>query len=222
MDKVIDLHANFHTKLLEDDVSKELLNQEKVTILGGFNENIALVRRYYQTVYANEGKRIVLCGINPGRNGAGKTGIPFIDYHSASQLLPDVNHIDQERSSQFIYSVIEEIGINLFYENVYMTNLSWFGFIKEGKNLNYYDLPQPLPTVFTDSFVEEMELIQPKAIVPLSKEVEYTLRQMKKSGKLHFPLAERMPHPYYCSMENRKNKYREVYVDRISTLMEKD
>lgn len=222
MDKVIDLHVNFHTKLLKDDVSRELLNQENVTILGGFNENIELVRHYYQTVYAKEGKRVVLCGINPGRNGAGKTGIPFIDYRSASQLLPDVNHVDKERSSQFIYSVIEEVGIDLFYKNIYMTNISWFGFTKGGNNINYYELPTPLPTVFTDSFIEEMNIIQPKLIVPLSKEVEFTLRQIKKGGRLPFPLAERLPHPNYCSIGSRQDKYREIYANRITSLINRD
>lgn len=219
MDKVINLHASFHAELLRDDIARELLNQKNIAVLNGFNRNIELVRRYYQTVYSQEAKRVVLCGINPGKNGAGKTGIPFIDFRSASRLLSDVEQLDQERSSQFIYSVIEEVGVKFFYENVYMTNLSWFGFTTDGINLNYYDLPPPLSTVFTNSFIEEMNLVQPKVIVPLSEVVEKDLKLMKKDGKLPYSIAPRLAHPFYCSIGNRKNKYRMLYAESIKNLI---
>lgn len=107
-----------------------------------------------------------------------------------------------------------------FYRNVYMTNISWFGFTKNNNNLNYYDLPSSLTTTFTDSFIEEMDIVQPKVIVPLGKEVEKTLKQMIKSGRLRYPLAERLPHPYYCSIGERPIKYRQIYVKKITSLIE--
>lgn len=220
MDKIIHLHYNFYANLMSNLEVRDVLGKEKITILDGFNKNIELVHRYYQKFYSTEAKRIVLCGINPGKNGAGKTGIPFLDFRAVSQLLSDIGQDDREQSAQFILSIINEIGIDSFYRNVYMTNISWFGFTKDGNNQNFYDLPSPLPTTFTDSFIEEMDIVQPKVIVPLSKEVEQTLKQMIKSGGLGYPLAERLPHPYYCSIGKRAIKYRQIYVKKITSLIE--
>lgn len=197
----------------------ELLEREEINILDGFYENIKLVQRYYQTFYPTQEKRVVLCGINPGRNGAGKTGIPFIDFSGASHLLSGIGQNDREQSAQFILSIINAIESNIFHKNVYMTNISWFGFIKEGRNLNYNRLPSPLPTTFTESFIAEMDIVQPKIIVPLSIEVEKTLKQMKKDKRLNYRLAPRLPHPYYCSIGKRPVKYKEVYLKRITELM---
>ncbi len=220
MDRIVQLHFDFYESIKSNFEVRDILEQEKITVLNGFNKNIELVRRYYQTFYPDQAKRIVLCGINPGRNGAGKTGIPFIDYLSASQLLCGIGQDDWEQSAQFIFSVINEIGSQTFYKNVYMTNISWFGFIKDGNNLNYYDLPLPLPTTFTESFIAEMDIVQPKVIIPLSKEVEQTLKKMTKEGRLSYPMAQRLPHPYYCSIGKRALKYKDVYVKKIISIVD--
>ncbi|MDV2885513.1 DUF4918 family protein [Alkalihalophilus pseudofirmus] len=189
MDKIIHLHQNFYTELKNNLELNDILKKKKITVLDGFNKNIKLVHRYYQKVYSTEAKRIVLCGINPGRKGAGKTGIPFLDFSAVSHLLSDIGEYDREQSAQFMLSIINEIGSESFYRNVYLTNIAWFGFTKEGSNLNYYDLPSPLPTIFTDSFIEEMNIVQPKVIVPLSKEVNQTLLKMVNEGRLRYPLS---------------------------------
>lgn len=65
-----------------------------------------------------------------------------------------------------------------------------------------------------------MDIVQPKVIVPLSKEVEQTLKKMIKEEKLSYPVAPRLPHPYYCSIGKRAIKYRNVYVKKISSIIE--
>lgn len=170
--------------------------------------------------YPSDPNRIVLCGINPGKNGAGKTGIPFIDFRSLSHLLPDTKQDDCESSAEFIYSIISEIGVKPFNRHVYMTNLSWFGYVKDGRNLNYYKLPEKLIHVFTSSFIEEMKMVKPKAIIPLSIDVEKSLKKMKQEEKLTFPVVERLPHPYYCSIQSHHDDdYREMYVKKIRSLI---
>ena len=220
MDKVIQLHYDFYNSINRNLEIRKTLEQENITILDGFNKNIELVNRYYQTYYNNHRNRIVLCGINPGKNGAGKTGIPFIDYKGASYLLSDVHQDEKEQSAQFILSIINEIGSETFFNNVYMTNISWFGFIKGGNNFNYYELPSPLQTTFTKSFLAEMSFVQPKVIIPLSKEVELTLKEMMKEGKLNYPVVPRLPHPYYCSIGKRPIKYKDVYIKKITSLID--
>ena len=216
MERIIQLHQDFYGQLNSNIETRHALKQEGITVLEGFANNIELVRDYYQNFYAMKAQRIVLCGINPGKNGAGKTGIPFIDFKGASLLLSRELKKDQEISAQFVHSIIQAVGSKKFHDQVYVTNLSWFGFIKGKKNLNYYDLPPALIPSFTDSFIMEMEIVQPKVIIPLSKKVEQSLHEMARSGKLNYAIGERLPHPYWCSIGERAVQYKDVYIERIN------
>jgi len=102
-----------------------------------------------------------------------------------------------------------------------MTNLSWFGFVQDNKNVNYFNLPAPLETIFTDSFLAEMDIVRPKIIIPLSKDVEQALNKMTEEGRLSYLVGPRLPHPYYCSIAKRKDKYKEEYVNRIKSSMDR-
>lgn len=199
MDKIIDLHLSFMDHLVENgDVLREL-ERERISILPGFTEQADLVRSYYKKYYSKPGHRIVFCGINPGKYGAGITGVPFIDFHGISRLLPGHDREEKERTAQFMLSIIEEYGAGEFQDAVYLTNLSWYGFQRDGRNLNYYILPRNVRHHFIESFVEEMKIVQPSFLVPLSEEVGRTLRQMVKDGQLDYPIAERLPHPLHGS-----------------------
>ncbi|MGG4490927.1 uracil-DNA glycosylase family protein [Metabacillus idriensis] len=215
MERIVQMHADFYEKITKDPSISMELKKENITILDGFHQNLGLVKKYYETMYKLQDERIVLCGINPGRNGAGKTGIPFIDFRGASHVLSDVFNDDWERSAQFILSIIKEVGIEDFHKRVYMTNLSWFGFKKDGKKLNYYKLPHHLANAFTESFINEMDIVNPKVIIPLSKEVEKTLEHMVRTKKLNYPVAPRLPHPYYCSIGENTGKYKKEYLNAI-------
>jgi len=208
--------VDFYNCLKDEADVWKALEQKDIQILDGFQNNIELVRQYYHRMYASRKERIVFCGINPGKNGAGKTGIPFIDFKGASQLLPGVNENSSENSAQFILSVIDEIGVQEYHNLVYMTNISWYGFSKDKKNLNYYDLPSSVQKTFTASFIAEMDIVQPKMIVPLSERVEKTLREMVADGKLNYPIAKRLPHPYYCSIGKNKIPSKKMYIDLIN------
>ncbi|MGN7407945.1 uracil-DNA glycosylase family protein [Sporosarcina sp. SAFN-010] len=211
MDKIIDLHISFMERLVEDgDVLREL-ERESISILPGFTDQAELVRSYYKKYYSKPGHRIVFCGVNPGQYGAGKTGVPFIDFHGISRLLPGHDRQDKERTAQYMLSIIEEYAPGEFQDAVYLTNLSWYGFQRNGKNFNYYILPRNVRHHFTASFVEEMKIVQPSLIVPLSEEVGRTLRQMAKDGQLDYPIAERLPHPLHCSFPTNLKKSRMRY-----------
>lgn len=188
------------------------LNEENIHILPGFIENFDVVKEFYRTYYNHHKReRIVLCGINPGRLGAGKTGVPFLDYKSLSQLLPKVNNLDSEQSAQFIWQVISAIGPDKFFDKVYLTNISWFGFSKSGVNFNYYELSPKLQKVFTKGFVNEMAIIQPRIIIPLSIEVNKTLENMN----LGYKIGKRLNHPNYCKFPARIAEGINSYVNAI-------
>lgn len=84
----------------------------------------------------------MLVGINPGRFGGGVTGIPFTDPVRLQRDcgIPNECVKKQELSSVFMYEMISALGgPGHFYGKFYITAISPLGFVKEGKNLNYYD-----------------------------------------------------------------------------------
>ena len=89
-------------------------------------------------------------GINPGRFGAGLTGIPFTDpkrLESECQIgiLGKQTH---EPSSVFIYEMIHAYGgAEAFYRDFYINSICPLGFTSinsygKEKNYNYYDSPK--------------------------------------------------------------------------------
>ena len=81
-------------------------------------------------------------GINPGRFGAGITGITFTDPVRLEDICGIRNpfHKKQELSSVFIYDLIEAFGgVQAFYSSWFLSAVSPLGFKRDGKNLNYYD-----------------------------------------------------------------------------------
>ncbi|MCP8970957.1 uracil-DNA glycosylase family protein, partial [Ectobacillus ponti] len=124
MEQIISLHLEFLQQVRADQEVMRQLKERKIEILDGFEHNVEMVRQFYQKWYGQmPRKRIVLCGINPGKKGAGKTGIPFIDYRSLSHLMQGVHGKDAEQSAQFVYTIISEMGAEHFFSNVYLTNV---------------------------------------------------------------------------------------------------
>lgn len=218
MKKIIQMQIDFYNNITNGKKKwiGEELKKQKISILTGFIKNADLVKAFYEIYYSKDKSRIVLCGINPGRFGAGKTGVPFLDYKSLSKLLHNINGDDVELSAQFIFDVINNFGYENFFDNVYLTNISWFGFTKDNNNFNYYDLSEDLQEEFTNGFIEEMEIIQPYIIIPLSDKVEKTLIKMNKDKTIKFNLANKIPHPYYYS--NFPMRYKDGLNRYIKTI----
>lgn len=105
-------------------------------------EVIDIVTIFFRKFYNDSRPRRLIFGINPGRFGAGITGINF----TAPRQLKEVCGIDHsfkpqsELSAEFIYEVIERYGgTEKFYSDYFITSISPLGYIKDGVNLNYYD-----------------------------------------------------------------------------------
>jgi len=100
-----------------------------------------ILEAFYYKFYADTRPRCLILGINPGRFGAGITGIPFTD----SKRLKNDCGIDTpldsyETSSEFVYKVVERYGgATAFYGDFLINSISPVGFVKDGKNFNYYD-----------------------------------------------------------------------------------
>lgn len=97
---------------------------------------------FFDKYYSDSNRRVLLLGINPGRFGAGVTGITFTDPIRLEKECGIQNNYKKrmEISSLFIYDVIRSYGgPDLFYSNFNLSAVSPLGFIKKGKNVNYYD-----------------------------------------------------------------------------------
>ena len=99
---------------------------------------------FYQKFYHDQKPRTFILGINPGRFGAGITGVPFTDPIRLKNLgIVNSFAIKPELSSVFVYEMIDACGgPEQFYNRFYITSLSPLGFVKGGKNYNYYDDPE--------------------------------------------------------------------------------
>ncbi len=210
MNNLVDNMLSFYNQIR----NLNQLKQENVIVLNEFSKNDKVIRKFYEKyIDCNIGNiKVVMCGINPGRYGAGKTGIPFIDFNSLSELLPEVHRKDSEKSAEFFYSIIKNYGAKKFYSNVYVTNICSVGFEKDKKNYNYYQLPGSVKDIIYVNFLDKMKIINPNVIIPLGKDVEDTLKYLKSDGYLEgIKIDNRLNHPYYCSIrtnwENQFNNY---------------
>ncbi|RLD83893.1 MAG: DUF4918 domain-containing protein [Bacteroidetes bacterium] len=203
-DKILNFYANvqINVKLPE---GVDVMNPY------GRDEVIEVVTTFYQKYYADTKHRTLILGINPGRFGAGITGIPFTDPVRLEDECKIKNSFDHkpELSSIFIYQMINAFGsIEAFYKQFYISSISPLGFIKDGKNMNYYD-SKALQNVLYDFILES---IQKQLDFGINREVCYSLGQGKNYKYLlalnkehHFfkkviPLA----HPRYILQYKRK------------------
>ena len=102
------------------------------------------VRAFLEKYYADNEPRTLVLGINPGRFGAGITGITFTDPVALADFCGIANDLPRRRelSSVFIYDVIHALGGPMpFFRRFFLTAVSPLGFTRGGLNLNYYDRP---------------------------------------------------------------------------------
>jgi len=101
-----------------------------------------LASQFYEKFYSDIQPRVFIFGINPGRHGAGITGVPFTDPLLLEKEcgIPNDMKKKTELSGEFIYRMIHAYGgVKTFYSRFFFTSLSPLGFVRHGKNLNYYD-----------------------------------------------------------------------------------
>ncbi len=119
---------------------------------------------FYRKFFNDNHPRRLILGINPGRFGAGVTGIPFTDPIRLENPCGIANPFDKkpELSSLFVYRLIENMGGPAsFYRRYYIGAISPLGFVKNGKNFNYYDdktLERALKPFIVKSLVQQVAL----------------------------------------------------------------
>lgn len=103
---------------------------------------IAIVKKFFTKYFNDNNPRQLMLGINPGRFGAGITGVNFTAPKQLKEHCGIDHHLtsSSELSAEFIYEMIAEYGgVNKFYQDWFIGAVCPLGFIKNGKNINYYD-----------------------------------------------------------------------------------
>ena len=99
---------------------------------------------FYGKFYSDRYPRFLILGINPGRYGAGLTGIPFTDPIKLEQIFGIENVFPKkpELSADFVHRMIDAFGGHeKFFSRFFINSVSPLGFTAGGRNLNYYDIP---------------------------------------------------------------------------------
>jgi len=120
---------------------------------------LGYTRAFLGRFFADDRPRTLVFGINPGRFGAGITGVTFTDPVALADVcgVPNALGRTRELSSVFVYDAIAAFGgPAAFYSRFFLTALSPLGFTTNGINLNYYDTPELLRRV-TPFIVESVE-----------------------------------------------------------------
>jgi len=182
-------------------------------------EVITIVEKFYKKYYSDNNPRTLIFGINPGRFGAGITGINFTAPKQLAENcgIPHPFKMQSELSAEFIYEAIERYGtVEKFYADFFITSVSPLGYIKDGINLNYYD----------DAILQKA--VTPFIIECINKQSEWNVNHGKCiciGGEKNFKFFTHLnnehhwfndiiplPHPRFILQYRRKAK--EIYLSQ--------
>lgn len=179
---------------------------------------------FYSKFFSDNNPRTGVFGINPGRFGAGVTGVPFTDPVKMEKDCGIANHFEKrgELSSDFVYRMIDGVGgPQKFYSKYFLTAICPLGFVKDGKNMNYYDSVALLEA--TEPFI--IDTLHQQLDIGLDREKAYCLGQGKnmkyfeKINRKHQFFKEIIPlaHPRYIMQYKRKQL--DDYLEQYRTLL---
>jgi hypothetical protein len=107
----------------------------------------SIVEQFYSRFYADNQPRVFVLGINPGRFGAGVTGISFTTPQNLRRYCGIDNDLRDtpELSSRFVYQVVDAFGgATAFYSRFFLTSLFPLALTRDSPgggvvNYNFYD-----------------------------------------------------------------------------------
>jgi len=179
----------------------------------------SILEEFFMTFYDDLRPRTGILGINPGRHGAGITGITFTDPVNLDEACDIRNPFKKrtELSSTFIYDAIRAYGgVKSFYGDFFLSAVCPLGFIKDGKNLNFYDDPN-LENMLHDFIVSSLKVqidlgLRTDFVICLGegKNFKYLSRLNKKEK--FFKEIVPLPHPRWV-MQYRYKK-RDVFLQK--------
>ncbi len=217
-ERVIQFNSNLHLDLNLPD---------GIRVMNPFAENpeaLKISSAFYRRFYSDNKVRRLILGINPGRFGAGVTGIPFTDTKRLAEkcgiAIEGIN--THEPSSVFVYEVIEAYGgVKKFYSDFYINSPSPLGFVKissKGRevNYNYYDSTELSRTVYpfmVDSIKAHIRMgINTDVAFCLGTGKNYKVLSRMNEEQRFFGKLAPLEHPRYIMQY--KSRQKQYYIDK--------
>ena len=177
-----------------------------------------VLKIFCQRFYSDTKSRTLILGINPGRFGAGITGIPFTDPEALSQRCGIRHHLQARRelSSTFVYDFIDRFGgPSIFYKHYLISSVMPMGLLFGTKNCNYYDsatLFRKCKPVIELSMKKHLEMhVNSERLIILGKKNADFFASIKGFKGL-FKEVVVLEHPRYVMQYQLKNKDR--FIDQ--------
>ncbi len=209
----------------------------KIGVMNPFTDPVAMEvsKLFYKKYYDDNNRRFLILGINPGRFGAGCTGVPFTDtkrLESECQIaFPGLK--THEPSSVFVYEVVKAMGgPGKFYADFFIQSVSPLGYtIRNDKgrdvNYNYYDskkLQKAVMPFIIENIYKQFELGVVSEVVfcfGTGKNLEF----IKQLNEQHQLFGEIIPleHPRFIMQYKSKSKdrYIEKYVSAFQSVLQR-
>ncbi|MEM9544671.1 MAG: uracil-DNA glycosylase family protein [Bacteroidota bacterium] len=187
-------------------------------------ETIEIFSAFYQKYFNDTQRRHFLIGINPGRHGAGVTGVPFTDPKIIAEDCGIANDFPKknELSAIFVYKFIHAYGgIERFYQKFYINSVCPLGFLRNGINCNYYDDKM----LFKSVKKHIVSGLQDQIAMGMHTDVAFCMgnglnfKFLKKLNEefSFFDSIVPLPHPRWVMQYRRKRLYEfiELYVGEL-------
>lgn len=198
-----------------------------IRIMNPFREQpgvMDIMQQFYRKFYDDNRPRQMIVGINPGRFGAGVTGVPFTDSQRLADpcgiVIPGVRTF--EPSSVYVYDVIAAYGgPERFYGDFYIGSMSPLGFtaLKPGGkevNYNYYDSKALTDAVYDfmiSSLRKQLQMGIDQRIgycLGTGKNADFVIKLNKKEK--FFEEIVPLEHPRFIMQYRSKRK--QEYIDK--------
>ena len=216
-DKLIRFYTSFKPPVLPGNAEYLFPQREP--------EVVKIVEKFFNKFYNDDKPRRLILGINPGRFGAGTTGVNF----TAPRQLKEFCGIEHgfkenqsELSAEFIYEMINAYGgVKKFYGYYFIGSVSPLGFVKNGLNLNYYDDKELLKAVrpFIIDCIKEQLSMGFKGDHCFCIGGDKNLKFLEKLNEEYhfFKSITPLPHPRFIMQYRRKQKekYVQDYVNAL-------
>lgn len=180
---------------------------------------------FFHRFFNDAHQRTLLLGINPGRFGAGVTGVNFTAPRQLSNYCHIAHHLKErsELSAEFIYDMITQYGgPEVFYSRFFIGSVCPLGLVQHGKNLNYYDDKKLLPLIepFIVKKLSQLISFHVNSKLCLCIGGEKNFRYLHKLNEQHdwFEQIIPLPHPRFIMQYRRKQKqeYMDMYLQALS------
>jgi hypothetical protein len=205
-----------------------------ISIMNPFRDNpeiIPVISEFYTKFYNDDRQRHLILGINPGRFGAGVTGIPFTDtIRLADKCGLSVPGLETfETSSVFVYEMIDAFGgARKFYSEFFISSVCPLGFTSAGLhgkavNYNYYDndnLTNAVMDFMIDSLKKQLEFGILRDIcfcLGTGKNYKFLLKLNNRFN--FFDKILPLEHPRYIMQY--KSRQKQLYIDKYIQVLQK-